>query len=37
MSDEDLELVRDAFGVVTIPGDPEAVIAASDPGFEMHS
>jgi hypothetical protein len=36
MSDEDLELVRDAFGVVTIPGDPEAMIAASDPGFEMH-
>jgi ketosteroid isomerase-like protein len=36
MSDEDLELVRDAFGVVTIPGNPEAMIAASDPGFEMH-
>ena len=36
MSDEDLELVRDAFGVVTIPGDPDAMIAASDPGFEMH-
>ena len=35
MSDEDLELVRDAFGVVTIPGDPEAMIAASHPSFEM--
>ncbi len=31
-----MELVRGAFGVVTIPGDPEAMIAASEPGFEMH-
>lgn len=36
MSQENVELVRDAFAVVTIPGDPEAMIAASAPGFGMH-
>jgi hypothetical protein len=36
MSQKNVELVRGAFGVVTIPGDPEAMIAASHPGFEMH-
>lgn len=36
MSEENVELVRHAFGVVTIPGDPEVLIAASGPGFEMH-
>jgi ketosteroid isomerase-like protein len=36
MSQENVELVRGAFGVVTIPGDPDAMIVASHPGFEMH-
>jgi ketosteroid isomerase-like protein len=36
MSEENLELVRAAFAVVTIPGDPQPMIAASGPGFEMH-
>jgi len=36
MSQENVELVRRAFGAVTIPGDPELMIAASDPDFEMH-
>jgi hypothetical protein len=36
MSQKNVELVRGAFGVVTIPGDPEAMVAASHPGFEMH-
>jgi ketosteroid isomerase-like protein len=36
MSRENVEVVRRAFGVVTIPGDPDAMIAASDPDFEMH-
>ena len=36
MSEENVELVRDAFAVFTIPGDPETMIAASGPGFEMH-
>jgi ketosteroid isomerase-like protein len=36
MSRQNVELVRGAFGVVTIPGDPEAMIAASHPDFEMH-
>ena len=36
MSEENVEIVRRAFGVVTIPGDSEAMIAASHPGFEMH-
>jgi len=31
MSQENVELVRRAFGAVTIPGDPELMIAASDP------
>jgi ketosteroid isomerase-like protein len=36
MSQENVELVRGAFGVVNIPGDPEAMISASSPDFEMH-
>src|SRR5512144_177931 len=36
MSEENVELVRGAFSLMTIPGDPETMIAASDPGFEMH-
>jgi ketosteroid isomerase-like protein len=36
MSQRNLEVVRGAFAVVTIPGDPEAMIAASHPGFEMN-
>jgi ketosteroid isomerase-like protein len=36
MGSENVELVRGAFGVVTIPGDPEAMIVATDPYFEMH-
>ena len=36
MSQENVEIVRGAFAVMDIPGNPEAMIAASDPGFEMH-
>jgi ketosteroid isomerase-like protein len=36
MSQENVEIVRGAFAVVTIPGDPETMIAAIGPGFEMH-
>ncbi len=36
MSRENVEVVRGAFAVITIPGDPEAMVAASDPGIEMH-
>ena len=36
MSQENLAIVRAAFAVVTIPGDPAAMIAASAPAFEMH-
>jgi ketosteroid isomerase-like protein len=36
MSQENVEIVRGAFALMTIPGDPETMIAASDPGFEMH-
>jgi hypothetical protein len=36
MSRENVELVRAAFGLVIIPGDPAAMIAASEPGVEMH-
>ncbi len=36
MSQENVEIVRAAFAVMTIPGDPETMIAASAPGFEMH-
>ena len=35
MSRQNVELVRRAFGVMTIPGDPEAMVAASHPDFEM--
>jgi ketosteroid isomerase-like protein len=35
MSADNLEIVRAAFAVVTIPGDPEPMIAAVDPAFEM--
>jgi ketosteroid isomerase-like protein len=36
MSQRNVRLVRRAFALVTIPGDPEAMIAASHPDFEMH-
>jgi ketosteroid isomerase-like protein len=36
MSEENVEVVRSAFAVVIIPGDPRGMIAACDPGFEMH-
>ena len=36
MSRANVEIVRAAFAVVTIPGDPAAMIAASAPAFEMH-
>ena len=36
MSQENVELIRRAFAVVTIPGDPEPMVAASASGFEMH-
>ena len=36
MSSENVELVRGAFAMITIPGDPATMIAASDPDFEMH-
>src|SRR3954454_18993930 len=36
MSRENVEVVLGAFAEVTIPGDPETMIAASVPGFEMH-
>jgi ketosteroid isomerase-like protein len=35
MSQRNLEVVRDAFGVVTIPGDPRSMIAASGSRFVM--
>jgi len=35
MSRENVELVRAAFGTVVIPGDPEPMIAAIGPGFQM--
>jgi ketosteroid isomerase-like protein len=36
MSEENVQIVQRAFGMVTIPGDPEAMIVASHPDFEMH-
>ena len=36
MSHENVEIFRGAFAVMTIPGDPEPMIAASGPAFEMH-
>ena len=36
MPQENIELVRRAFAVITIPGDPGPMIAASGPDFEMH-
>jgi|SRR5436190_887388 len=36
MSEENVEIIRGAFAAVTIPGDPEGMVAASAPGFEMH-
>jgi hypothetical protein len=36
MSQANVEIVRGAFAVLTIPGDPETMIAATGPGFEMH-
>ena len=36
MSQENVDLVRSAFAMMTIPGDPGTMIAASDPEFEMH-
>jgi len=35
MSRETVELVRAAFGTVVIPGDPEPMVEAIGPGFEM--
>ncbi len=35
MSHENVEVVRGAFAEITIPGDPEPMIAASHPEFEM--
>ena len=36
MSRENVELVRGTFGMIVIPGDPEPMIEAIGPGFEMH-
>jgi ketosteroid isomerase-like protein len=36
MSRENVELVRGAFAKIIIPGDPENMIAASHPDFDMH-
>ena len=36
MSQENIDLVRGAFALMTIPGDPGPMIAASGPSFEMH-
>jgi ketosteroid isomerase-like protein len=36
VSQENIDLVRGAFALMTIPGDPGPMIAASGPGFEMH-
>src|SRR5262245_5378868 len=36
MSQANVDLVRSAFGLLTVPGDPEAMIAAAHPHFEMH-
>ena len=36
MSQENVKVVRGAFASMTFPGDPEAMVAASDPSFEMH-
>jgi ketosteroid isomerase-like protein len=36
VSQENVDAVRRAFALITIPGDPRGMIAASDPGFEMH-
>jgi hypothetical protein len=36
MPSANLEIVRGGFAMVTIPGDPEPMIAASGPTFEMH-
>ena len=35
MSEENVEIVRRAFAEFVIPGDPEAMVAASHPKFEM--
>jgi ketosteroid isomerase-like protein len=35
VSEENLEIVRNGFALMRIPGDPEAMIAASSPTFEM--
>jgi uncharacterized protein len=36
MESENMEVVRSAFSSMSIPGDPEPMIAVSTPGFEMH-
>jgi ketosteroid isomerase-like protein len=36
MSQRTVDLVQGAFGTVTIPGSPEAMIAFSQPDFKMH-
>ncbi|MFI5025248.1 MAG: nuclear transport factor 2 family protein [Solirubrobacterales bacterium] len=33
---ENVELVRGSFGLMSIPGDPEPMIAAIAPGFELN-
>lgn len=35
MSEQNVEIVRRAFAEFVIPGDPEAMVAASHPNFEM--
>jgi ketosteroid isomerase-like protein len=36
MDSDNTDVVRAAFSFVSIPGDPEPMIAASAPDFEMH-
>ena len=36
MSNKNVEIVRKVFAQVSIPGDPEPMIAAIHPDFEMH-
>jgi ketosteroid isomerase-like protein len=36
MVSENTDVVRAAFSFVSIPGDPDPMIAASTPAFEMH-
>lgn len=36
MAESNTEIVRSGFALIAIPGDPQAMIAASDPSFELH-